>query len=1075
MKYIIYLIVGLACILSANAQNLVHTSQAIPSQPPSTIHDVQAASTSQFIDSIGVACHFDYSWTPYSDFPRVENLLLQSGISNIRDGGTDPVAVSSFRTLHNDGIHVTWVMDAIDGVAPTSAYWTASPHYTLPSFLENVLGTDTISAIEISNEIDIFYGNIKWHPQDSGYLSNGPSANNYWGKYIQSLVQDTSTVVRQDPALSALPLIGTSFGLNWAGVPAGAFYNFVDQGAIHPYMYRGNWEVTNPSPYDGVSQYLVDSTEPSVLIDEYPTAISNFASPYQSGNHQEPLTATETGYFTGIAPGSIDELTQAKYVPRLFAEFFRHSIAKAFLYEFVDEGLDGGMENSFGLVRADLTPKPAYVALQSMISLLQDDGGTFSPSTLAYGFSPSPNQAYTRLQYAHDLLLQKSDGDFFLLFWHEISDAGRVDSYGDPVTGTDPDVSPETLPIEIALPSNIVTATLYTYDTNWKLQPAHVNITGNRILVQASDTLAALRLQTASTAPSATTTTVKPSTSQIAEGQSLSITATVTTNGTSVTPSGTVTFYIGQTQVGTATLAAGQATTQLTNMPSPGTYSLTATYAGNSQDNASTSAPVTITIVPAAIVPTTTTLTTSESQIMQGQPLLLSASVKAGRDSTTPAGTVNFYIGQTPVGAATLVGGQATLSLTKFPSPGTYALTATYAGNTQDNASTSAPVTLTVMPTAIIPTTTTLTTSASQITQGQSLLLSASVTPGIGTTMPSGTVCFYAGQIQIGTATLVNGKATLSETSALSPGTYGLTATYSGSNEDGASTSQPVLIAISTLPVTVATTTTLTLGPLPLTVGQTMVLQVAVGTAVQGNLPNGTAMLYLDGSPSGTLVIEDGKGSFSVQAPQAGTHTAWAVFAGEGNYLSSQSSSDSFVVQSIAPGQPPGAFTVGLSTGSLSLSGPQAESSLQVTVAPSGGYAGSIHFSCAGLPSGISGTFSPARVTVNGAKVTTTLNLSGQIKTSFSQTGMHLKEGLLIPWATLGLWIAALRRKHPGSTRTFFLALALLAPAICVSGCGLTINNVTRPYVVTVTAVDQNQMTETTTFTLNATQPGMAF
>ena len=122
--------------------------------------------------------------------------------------------------------------------------------------------------------------------------------------------------------------------------------------------------------------------KPSVLIDEYPTAITNFDSPYQSGSQQKPLIVTETGYFTGVAPQSIDELTHAKYVPRIFAEYFRHGISKTFVYEFVDEGTDGGMENSFGLVRADLTPKPAYTALQSMIGLLQDSGGRSRPQSL---------------------------------------------------------------------------------------------------------------------------------------------------------------------------------------------------------------------------------------------------------------------------------------------------------------------------------------------------------------------------------------------------------------------------------------------------------------------------------------------------------------------------------------------------------------------------------------------------------------------------------------------------------------------------------------------------------------------
>ena len=525
IKNILLIVIELACMVSAGAQTLVHTSQTTPSQPPAPMTTVQAASTSEFLNSIGVQCHFDYSWTPYNNFPAVEALLVQSGIRNIRDGGTSPTAVSSLQAVHNAGINVMYVMDAIGGVAPTSDYWTLPPHYTLPTFLEDVLGTDTISAIEISNEIDIFYGSKKWHPLDQNYLSNDPKASNYWGSYIQNLVQDTSAVVRQDPALASIPLIGTSFGLDWAGVPAGAFYPYVDQGAIHPYQFRGNWELTNAAAYDGIPHYFLDSTEPSVGIDEYPTAITNFDSPYQRGSQQKPLIATEMGYFTGVAPQSIDELTHAKYVPRIFSEFFRHGISKAFIYEFVDEGFDGGMENSFGLVRGNLTLKPAYTSLQSMIGLLQDSGGSFTPATLTYGFVPSADQSYTRLQYAHDLLLQKSDGDFFLLFWHEISDSSRVNSYGDSVTGIDPDESPATLPVEITLPPNILRATLYTYDGNWKLQPSPVSINANRILVQASDELSVLRLQTASTLPSTTVTTLRSSASQITAGQAFSLSA----------------------------------------------------------------------------------------------------------------------------------------------------------------------------------------------------------------------------------------------------------------------------------------------------------------------------------------------------------------------------------------------------------------------------------------------------------------------------------------------------------------------------------------------------------------------
>jgi hypothetical protein len=56
---------------------------------------------------------------------------------------------------------------------------------------------------------------------------------------------------------------------------------------------------------------------------------------------------------------------------------------------------------------------------------------------------------------------------------------------------------------------------------------------------------------------------------------------------------------------------------------------------------------------------------------------------------------------------------------------------------------------------------------------------------------------------------------------------------------------------------------------------------------------------------------------------------------------------------------------------------------------------------------------------------------------------------------------------------TTSLVLALLCSILWTTGCGLTINNVRRSYVVSVTALDQNHMTETTVFTLHVTQPGM--
>jgi hypothetical protein len=486
--YVICLVAG------AKAQTLVHTSQRKPDQPPTRSSNVAAASTSDFLNSIGVACHFNYTETPYKDFQATKALLVASGIPNIRDGVADPIAVTRLREIKAAGIRVTWIMDPVGGVAPNSAYWTTAPHYDMNYFLNRVLGAGIVDSVEVSNEIDIFYAHKHWRPNDPSPLTADPKSPYFWGSYILALTRDTSRSLRADPAFSSVQLLGPSFGGKSAGVPDGSLYGLVDKGTFHPYMYRGNEDAPAGIAYDGVPSYFVQTTQPTVFIDEYPTVFRDFQGPYKVGAHQRAMVATETGYYTGTSQYSISELAQAKYIPRVFAEYFRHSIARTFVYEFLDEGADGATEHSFGLVRADLTPKPAYIALQSLIALLQDANNSFKPGALTYGFVPAANGAFTRTQYAHDLLLEKSDGDFFLLFWHEISDANRNSIWGINVLGTDLDVSPPALEVTITLPDTILSAALYTYDLQWKLHPEELPIRSHHVSVMARDQLSVLRL-----------------------------------------------------------------------------------------------------------------------------------------------------------------------------------------------------------------------------------------------------------------------------------------------------------------------------------------------------------------------------------------------------------------------------------------------------------------------------------------------------------------------------------------------------------------------------------------------------
>ena len=61
----------------------------------------------------------------------------------------------------------------------------------------------------------------------------------------------------------------------------------------------------------------------------------------------KPLCATETGYHTAVnstenvQPG-VSEAAQAKYVPRLFMEYFNAGVRQTFNYELLDEWPDPG-------------------------------------------------------------------------------------------------------------------------------------------------------------------------------------------------------------------------------------------------------------------------------------------------------------------------------------------------------------------------------------------------------------------------------------------------------------------------------------------------------------------------------------------------------------------------------------------------------------------------------------------------------------------------------------------------------------------------------------------------------------
>jgi hypothetical protein len=211
---------------------------------------------------------------------------------------------------------------------------------------------------------------------------------------------------KADPATANIPIIGCSL---YHPTPALADLNpYLDYGNIHDYP----------------------------LIYDAGTPIATQIGYARSITGDKPIIATETGYNNAyLSPNfyrGISEIASAKYLPRLYFEQYNAGISKTFVYELINSFNDDTYTNAeahFGLVRADLSYKPAAYALKNLISLLKDPGPDFTPAPLKYAITTTSAD----LQHT---LLQKRDGTFWLALWRRVLDydpVARLDLVVDPV------------------------------------------------------------------------------------------------------------------------------------------------------------------------------------------------------------------------------------------------------------------------------------------------------------------------------------------------------------------------------------------------------------------------------------------------------------------------------------------------------------------------------------------------------------------------------------------------------------------------------------------------------------------
>jgi YVTN family beta-propeller protein len=272
------------------------------------------------------------------------------------------------------------------------------------------------------------------------------------------------------------------------------------------------------------------------------------------------------------------------------------------------------------------------------------------------------------------------------------------------------------------------------------------------------------------------TLTITPADSQISLGvNNNSVTyGTPVTLTSTVTPAGAtgkVTFSSGSTVLGVGTIS-GSVATLTTSLPA-GTYTITASYLGDTNFGSSTSLPLNLTVTPA---PLTVTVQDVSRPTNQGNPAF--GYVISGQ----------LYNGDT---YATAVTGVPVYSTTALPSspPGQYPIVLTGGLQSSNYELTYVAGTLTV---GLSTSSITLSITPATMTYGNSATLTAMVPAG-----NTGTIAFHSGSNLLGTVNVgSNGTASLA-TGVLAVGTYDITAVYSGDINNAPATSSVKTVTVT--------------------------------------------------------------------------------------------------------------------------------------------------------------------------------------------------------------------------------------------------------------------------------------
>lgn len=426
-------------------------------------------------------------------------------------------------------------------------------------------------------------------------------------------------------------------------------------------------------------------------------------------------------------------------------------------------------------------------------------------------------------------------------------------------------------------------------------------VTGNYTGDASFTTSQGTALLSIAKAPTMAQVTVTPNTSVY--GQQVTYSATITSTFAG-TPTGTVSFSIGQVSLCSATLSGGHASCPWTNPPPTGdNQTVTAGYNGDSTYAGSQGTAVESVSKAAS----STSVSVNPSSVAPTQSVTYTASVTdATSNSTgTPTGTVTFTVGSTQVCPPAAVGadGHASCSSNTAPTGSNQTVTGAYSGDSNFGLS-SGTTTLNVGAN-LHPTTTSVIVNQSS-TYGQTQTYSATVTstsPGT----PSGSVTFTVGSTTLCVGTLNSGLASCTAHNA-PVGSDTITGQYSGDSQFAGGSPGTATQNVSKA----NSATTVTASPASPAQGQsvTYTAKVTDASPSSSGTPTGSVPLTINSTALCTAILNpsNGTGSCTASNAPAGTDTVTGTYAGDANFngstgatqLTVASAAGGFVAQSPA-------------------------------------------------------------------------------------------------------------------------------------------------------------------------------